>query len=778
MGARVVLVEPPGGLALRRQRVAGAAAADPERGPLHLWLNAGKESVVLDLETPDGRAALGRLIKNADIVVHGEPPVRARRLGLMPDQLAGHAALITVAVTPYGLTGPLADVPATDLTLMAESGLAGITGDPARAPLALYGHQPSYQGGLSAAVAAVAAVYERERSGRGDYVDISMLDAMAITLEEYVPFLAYSGKTKARTGNRTIYNGPLSDIYRTRDGFAGIMLNTVPQWEALTIALGHPEWQEDPRYATWESRVEHGDELGADIASWFAERTTADAVSELQDLRVPVAPSLDVPGLLADPQLAARDFFVTLGHPVAGPLQYPGDPALRTGPGLTFARAPLVGEHTDAVLAGSLSAPEGRTASSPPPAAPLDGVRVLDITQVWAGPYASELLCELGATVIHVEGPLRPDMVRYSAAPPGDWERPEETGGYFHQQNRGKLSLTLDLSRPEGQAVLVEVAATCDIVVNNFSPRVMRNWGADYEALRKLNPGIITVGMPGFGATGPYGNYVCYGEALEGAAGLVRLTGYSAAEPARAGIAYLDPTGGVNGALLMLSALRQRQITGEGQHIDLSQHAAGVRLVGEAILAYQLTGALPDTFGNHHADWSPHAIYPAAGDDRWVALAVRSDGEWQALCRVAGIEAPAALATAAARLAARDEVDALVAGWTRTLADAESARRLRAAGIAAAAVTFGAELLEHPQYVARGTFPEIEHPVTGKRRLTRTPLVFARARVGTLRRAPLFGEHNRQILREFAGKTDAEVDDLEARGVVGGRPEMGGVMVL
>lgn len=777
MGARIILVEPPGGLAVRRHRVAGEIEPGVERGPLHLWLNAGKESVVLDVESAPGQAALGRLIKNASIVVHGEQPARARALGLMPEQLAANEGLITVAVTPYGLTGPMADEPATDLTLVAESGLAGITGDPAREPISLYGHQPSYQGALSAAVATLAAVYRRETTGQGDYIDISILDATAITLEEYVPFLTYSGRTKARAGNRTIYNGPLSDIYRTRDGFAGIMLNTVPQWEAFTIALGHPEWQEDTRYISWDSRVEHGDELGAEIAAWFAERTTAEAVGELQDLRVPAAPSLDVPGLLADPQLAARDFFVDVEHPTVGSLRYPGDPALRTAPGLAFRRAPLLGEHTEAVLSAPLRA--ARSAATPAaPRPPLDGVRILDITQVWAGPYASELLCELGATVIHVEGPLRPDMVRYSAAPPGEWDRPEETGGYFHQQNRGKLSFTLDLSRPEGQALLVEVAATCDIVVNNFSPRVMRNWGADYESLRKLNPAITTVGMPGFGATGPYGNYVCYGEALEGAAGLVRLTGYSADEPVRAGIAYLDPTGGINGALLMLSALRYRQVTGEGQHIDLSQHAAGVKLVGEAVLAYQLTGALPDTYANHHADWSPHALYPAAGEDRWVAIAIRSDDEWQRFCHVARIEAPASLATAEARLAARDGADALVSRWTRTLPDAHVAKLLRAAGIAAAPVTFGAELLEHPQFIARGTFPEIEHPVTGKRRLTRTPLVFERAPVGTFRRAPLFGEHNRQILREFIGKSDAEVDDLEARGVVGGRPEMGGVMVL
>jgi crotonobetainyl-CoA:carnitine CoA-transferase CaiB-like acyl-CoA transferase len=304
----------------------------------------------------------------------------------------------------------------------------------------------------------------------------------------------------------------------------------------------------------------------------------------------------------------------------------------------------------------------------------------------------------------------------------------------------------------------------------------MKNWGADYESLRRLRPDIITIGMPGFGATGPYGNFVSYGEPLEGAIGLLRLGGYDEGHPERAGVAYLDPTGGVSAALAVLGALRHRQVTGEGQDIDFSQRDAGTRLIGEAWLAYQLTGETPQMFGSRHPEWSPHGIYPCAGDDRWVAIAVRSDAEWAAFCRAAAVDPPPDLAGAEARLAERKAMDAIVSGWTRGRSDSEAAGAFLAAGLPAAAVTFEAELFEHPQHLAREFFPEIEHPVTGRRRLALTPLRFLWGPAGTLRRAPLFGEHNRQVLVEVLGLSPQEVERLEAEGIVGGRPEMGDIM--
>jgi len=412
----------------------------------------------------------------------------------------------------------------------------------------------------------------------------------------------------------------------------------------------------------------------------------------------------------------------------------------------------------------------------------LGGIRILDLTQVYAGPYATRLLAALGAEVLRIEAPMRPGRgpsppipagleIMYPHRQPG--EQPYNRFAYYNELNPGKLALALDLSTEQGRAIFKRLVMVCDVVLENFSPRVMPHFGLDYPALRRLRPDLIMVSLPAFGLTGPYRDYVAYGTGLEGMVGLSALTGYPDGPPLKPGIAYGDPIGGLHAAFAVLAALRLRRRTGRGQHIDLSLRESLARVVGEAILDYSMNRREARRQGNRHPIWAPHGVYPCRGRDEWIAIAVRSDAEWRALCQEMGHPEWArdpALATAPGRRQHHQEIDRRLAEWTRHFPKYQLMGQLQRAGVPAAVVATSAELVADPHLQARGFFLPVEHPAAGTHpypglpwRMGHTP--------GALRRPPPnFGEHNRWALESLLGLPPAEVAALLAAGVVAAQP--------
>jgi len=411
---------------------------------------------------------------------------------------------------------------------------------------------------------------------------------------------------------------------------------------------------------------------------------------------------------------------------------------------------------------------------------PLAGIRIADLSQVWAGPMATRMLAQMGAEVIKVEspfarGPLRVNSETLATAtyPGGEvGERHWNRQGIFNDLNRNKRSLGLDLRSETGINIVRKLIARSDALIENFSPRVMANFGLEYEQLREINPRIVMVSMPGFGSTGPYRDAVAYGPMIEPSAGVASLMGYEDGPPMRTGVALSDPTVGVHGAAALLMGLYQCRLTGVGQHIEISHQEAIATVIGQEFLAYQLTGSLPGRHGNEHPRHAPHNCYRCSGPDHWLAISVRNDEEWRSLCQVMGrpdLEQREDYADEAGRWAGRRVIDAEIARWTVEQEHLDLMHRLQAAGVPAGAVLNGAELVENEHLKARDFFGLLDDYDAGTNRYAGLPIRLAGPPLPA-RPAPRLGGDNKYVICEVLGYEAAEYEAFCREGVVVDQP--------
>jgi crotonobetainyl-CoA:carnitine CoA-transferase CaiB-like acyl-CoA transferase len=412
----------------------------------------------------------------------------------------------------------------------------------------------------------------------------------------------------------------------------------------------------------------------------------------------------------------------------------------------------------------------------------LDGVRVLDLTRVWAGPHATRIFADLGADVIHVtsrklagELTVAPATAKILGVYPDDepgerhWNRNSQTNDLL----RGKRDITLEFDTPEGLALMRRLVAHVDVVIENYSPRVMPKYGLDFAGLKAVNPRIILCSMPGYGAQGPLSGFISYGTNVDPASGLASLMGYRGELPYIGGNAYPDPAAALFAASAILVALHHQRRTGQGQYLDLSQCEATTALLGEFSLAASRGTPVPTRDGNRLPDRAPNDAYPCRGEDRWIAISVAGDAEWHALSVVAGHPEWASderFATTAARLANIDALDAMLRSWTSGEDMHALMRRLQEAGIAAGAVLDGRDLVEDVNLAARGFFREIDAPEVGPKLYAGQPIRLSATPPRLDSPAPTLGQHNDEVLRDLLGLTTAEIDDLQTRGLIGDRP--------
>jgi crotonobetainyl-CoA:carnitine CoA-transferase CaiB-like acyl-CoA transferase len=412
-------------------------------------------------------------------------------------------------------------------------------------------------------------------------------------------------------------------------------------------------------------------------------------------------------------------------------------------------------------------------------ARPLDGVRVLDFAQVYAGPTATRILADLGAEVIKIEGIKRMDITRNFAVSDntGDedyWNR----AGYFVFRNGGKKSLTLDFSEEhggEGVEIVKRLVPHCDVVVESFTPHVMAKFGLDYESLTALRADVIMLSMSGFGQTGPWRDWSGYGMGLEPASGMSSLTGYRGGDPLRSGISFTDPYTGVVGAGAVLAALAYRRRTGKGQYIDLSEHEAAIPVTGYSLMDYVMNGRLPQRIGNRSHWYAPQGCYRCKGDDNWLVLTVRNDAEWSAFCAAAGHpewETDRRFADITGRFENHDALDDAISAWAAGQDQYEAMDVLQRAGVIAAAVLNPKQVLLDPHLKERGYFHIVDTKTHGKRPVPRqVGARFSAFETDGGRPAPRLGEHNEEILKGLLGMSDDEVASLRDKGVIGDEPQ-------
>jgi len=644
----------------------------------------------------------------------------------------------------------------------------GALDDPSLPPLKPFGQQAHFQAGIHGAIATLGALAARERTGAGQHVDISVQAAIASQIENGLTHYTYLARVASRLGSRIL--GPWGTL-RLSDGTLFVACITEDEWRRFVAFLGTPEWTESPIFADRLVRAEHQDALLSLLESELGDRNVFETYLALQSRRVPCAPILEMADLLRNEHLEARGFFVQGDHPQAGRWTFPGALAkFSKTPWQPGRPAPLLGEHSAEVA----TAWSGRTSalrfedSCSVPTLPLAGLRVLDFTWAWAGPTCTLQLAHLGAEVIRVESSTRLDTVR--GLPPfwGDQGGPNRSG-YFNQYSQGKRSLTLNLKQPEARDLAYALAATADVVVDNFSAGAIERMGFGYQKLHAIRPDIVQISLSGHGQTGPISHFIAYGPTQVPMTGLLSLTGYLGDRPREVGISYGDPNGGINAALAVLAALHHRRRTGEGQYIDLSQWEVAIPLVIEGLMTYQMTGKQPPRMGNRDEFEAPQGVFRCLGEDDWLAVSCWSYAEWRALAEVIGrtdLRDEPGLNGRTGRKAREAELEQAIADWTAQHTREEASSILRAAGIPAYPVYTTLDLTADPELHLRGFWVELPHAECGRVVHAGIPWSFDGTPLRVRSAAPLLGEHTEDILRDELGLSEERVHRLRESGAL------------
>jgi crotonobetainyl-CoA:carnitine CoA-transferase CaiB-like acyl-CoA transferase len=569
---------------------------------------------------------------------------------------------------------------------------------------------------------------------------------------------AYSGEILRRTGARNPQ--PANGYYHCQDGQVFISLFQSHQWDRLVELLDDPVLA-DPAYRDRDYRQAHAEEIETRLQQ-FAGRFDRWSLTEaLQRRGLPAAPLLTVADLAANPHLTARQFFHNFAQPPAAQLRGPG-PLFRSSaaPLRVWRPAPPPGTHPappDGQVGWGNSGPRRTPPTDQARRLPLHGIRILDLSRVWAGPYGTRYLADHGAEVIKVESGKFPDG-----------RRPNDPA--FVEINRNKHSITLNFQLPAGRDLLMRLVASSDVVVENFSPRVMAKYELDYPHLQAARPDLIMVSMPGFGQSGPHSQYVSYGGPLMAYTGMAFLWGHPQSRlEAHSKIAYPDYIAAGTLALAVTAALHHRARTGQGQYIEIAQVEATATAMEVAYLDYFANGVNATPAGNRDPNCAPQGCYPCLGHDAWCVISCATEEQWRTL---AGLISGPALAddpqyaTGAARWQHHDALDTLISAWTRQHTPHQVMHILQHAGVAAAAVQSGEDLWRDMHLRARNHFVTLEHPSFGT---VEHPALTVRLHTtpGRIQRpAAEMGASNDWVFRTVLGLSQDQYARLTAAGVI------------
>ncbi|WP_214104056.1 CaiB/BaiF CoA-transferase family protein [Acrocarpospora catenulata] len=747
LGAEVRLAEPTGGHPMR-------TGEDGRTDALFAFLAAGKESFLADLDAVT--AAPG----DVDVViVESEAASAAERLHRLAE------TTVVASITPWGLTGPWSagERPYSEFILQAEGGSVAMRGDPTSYPL-MAADQPGYwAAGAMTAAAAAAALRVLERHGRGELIDVSLLNVTA-----YVTNLFTDAAAAIRETNdfgSVTRRRMTPSVERAADGWVGFNLASAQNLEDFMVLIERPDLLADEEMLTYDGRYRRAEEWNAAVQEWTRRHSVAEIVRMAADFRIPAAPVHNGRTLLDDPHVRARELYTS---DATGRFRHPVVPYLFDG------RRPASGRP----VPGPASAPGlgGRPTARHPgsPGQPsLAGVRVLDLTSWWAGSFVGTFAGSLGADVIKIESTRRVDgcrMVGGTLTTAADWW---EHSNFFLGINHNKRGITLDLTHPRGLELFRDLIAVSDVLLENFSPRVLEQLGLDWDGVRRINPRLVMVRMPAFGLTGPMRNMTGFAQTVEQFSGMCWTTGYPDGPPLNT-IGPADPMAGAHASFALLAALRARDATGAGTLIESPLVDAALTMTAGQVITYTAYGRLPTRDGNRAAGIAPQGVYACRGTENWLALSVVTDAHWAALRDYTGIDrwsADERLATEAGRRQQHDLIDTEVAAWAAGRVLEEVVGDLVALGVPAGRVVDSRCVHGRPQIAATGMFEPVVHPLAGELPLPVLPFRFGGVRQWSRLPAPTVGQHNREVLGSVLGLTETEIEKLAAEHVIGSRPD-------
>ena len=785
LGAEVIKVEPPEGAAARRRPPFDAR--DAERSLYWAALGLGKRSVVLDLFNDEGdRAAFERLLGGADVLIESFDPGVMAGTGLGAAELAQHyPQLVYTSITPYGQDGPWADRPATELTVEAAGGLVSLQGDQDRPPIPTGLPQAAFHAGAQAAADTLIALFERDRSGLGQHLDVSQQAAIVWTLMNATGFPPNTGADPPGHGDdRATFVRPRAGRrIACADGYvvfamtpAGLGLRgTVRylEWMREEGALGD-DWPE-PDLEQWAARIgaitaAEGAPAGTEaitsavdlVHAHIAKHTKTELFAQAVTRDFMLAPLYTVDEVAADPHLATREFWIEIdGQRYPGPFARLARTPIqidRTAPALGADQHLLEEARAPVSITPSGSGKRGRA---------FEGLKVADFAWVGVGPLISKALADHGATVAHIETSTRPDVLR-GGQPFKDGEPGLDRSQFVANFNSSKLGVALNFATPEGLALARKLIDWADVVVESFTPGTLAKFGLDYATISKDRPELVMLSTCLRGQTGPERTFAGFG--LHGAclAGLDRITGWPDRPPAGCWGAYTDFISPRFGVATLTTALLHQARTGEGQHIDLAQTEAGIQFTSPLLMDYLVNGNVAPPAGHDSLSACPHGTFAAAGSERYVAIATETPDQWHALLEAAeltGWTAPRFDALEE-RIANKQAIEDDLRAWCLPQDQWALAERLAAAGVPASVVERPSDLYRDPQLAHRDFFVTLDHSVMGPTpydglvtRFSATPGLLSKA-------GPALGEDTYLVLSELVGVGEDEIALAAAAGAL------------
>ncbi|MDE2892807.1 MAG: CoA transferase [Chloroflexota bacterium] len=792
MGAEVIKVEPPWGTPSRE--MPPFSEQDPGRSLYWAAMGLGKRSVIIDLDDEQGRADFRALLGTADVLIESFDPGTMADWGLSYNEVkAEHPDLIYVSVTPYGQDGPWANRPATELTIESAGGLVGLQGEGDRPPIPVGYPQAAIHSGVQAAADTAIALRERDLSGRGQHLDVSMQAAIVWTLMHATGFPPNTGGDPPGTcADRAVgvLEGPaVFPIHPCADGY--VTFSIVPGGLGLRHSTKVMKW-------IGESGELSGELEGADIDEWaaalgraamedpaeagrmmavanevlhnfVAKRTMAECYARAVKDGFMLAPLYTVEDIARDKHLEARDYWVELDGK-----RYPGPFAKLSETPLQLARpAPAMGQDQH-LLSDVRRAPK-RTARTPASSngvrghdgGALSGVKIADFAWVGVGPLISKSMADHGATVVHIESATRPDVLRL--APPFKDNQPGlDRAQFMANFNSSKLGVALRLDTEQGLSYARQLVDWADVVVESFTPGTLKRFGLDYATLSEERPEIIMLSTCLRGQWGPESSYAGFG--LQGAclSGLHRITGWPDRQPAGTWGAYTDFINPRFGSGTLAAAIRYRDMTGKGQYIDLAQTEAGIHFNAPLLLDYFENGRVADAPGHGSLYAAPNGVFRVGDEERYVAIATETAEQWHALRDAAGLEnwSGSEYDDLSTRIAAKAEIEAAVAEWCAPQTADAVVGVLIAAGVPASIVEWPSDLYEDPQLTHRDFFVTLDHSVMGPTPYDGLVTRFSDGTARLRRAAPAIGEHTHYVLSEILSVPEDEIADALVAGAL------------
>ena len=748
-GADVLKLESPVGDPFRTWSASGASIPDGEDAAWWRFLNAGKKSTTIDLETDEGKDQFHNLVEETDLILDDHIPHDAQRLGITYEDIhIISPSTVLASLTHFGTTGPWANRPANDFILQALTGATENRGIPGEEPAACGGELGDFVAAALSAPAILAITLASQTTGTGTHIDVSQYESMMLAFQTYRPIFDHFAPDFRPTRQIEI-----PSVEPAKDGWVGFCTITGQQWQDFCSMIGAEDWIGNDDLTNFHTRMERRDEVWPRIWAFTKERTVQELVDLASAFRIPVGPIGTGDKIASFDHFTERNVFIDNPHGFTQPRPPYQFSTTQLAP---LRPAPTLGQHNGYDKRSQQPPTLGHNTHKP-----LEGLKVVDLSAFWAGPVATNLLRVLGADLIKIESHIRLDGMRWASGLPIPIEdKLWEWSPVYHGANAGKRVINLDLNSDAGREIAFDLITDADVIIENYSPRVTETWGFTWDAIHDANDQAIFIRVPAYGTDGPWRDRVGFAMNMEQVSGLANRTGHPDGPPL-VPRGPVDSIAGMHAVFATILALTERNRSGKGQLVELPLIEGALQAAAEQVVEHSAYGNTLTRQGNTAPNAAPQGLYKTHGDDTWLAVSVENEHQWQTLTHILNIDPDTDRNS--------ETVHQTLITWAATQKAEEAAELLWTAGIPASACMHFNDSGKTPQHEHRQFFQQHTHPITGDTPYLSYPFHVDGQHLPLGGPAPILGQHTQEILTE-RGKTTEEITQLESAGVIGDWP--------